>query len=98
MLKATPEYFSTDDVAEIKNWLSQKGAALFRKALQQEAVARQIEGSNEALKGIDPERKRFNADAESHLQRVRDLNMVITEMDKAAGKDFKPFVAKVITA
>lgn len=97
MLNSTKEFFTSDDVAAIKVWLAQPGAALFRKALQQEAVAKQIEGSNEALKGIDPDRNRFNADAESAMRRVRDLNMVIAEMDKAAGKDFKPFVAKVVT-
>lgn len=97
MLKSTPEYFTSEDVATIKVWLTQPGAALFRKALQQEAVAKQIEGSNEALKGIDPERNRFNSDAEAALRRVRDLHMVIAEMDKAAGEKFQPFVAKVVT-
>lgn len=97
MLTTTPEYFSTDDIAAIKNWLSQPGAALFRKALQNEASEKQIEASLHAIKGIDPDKKRFNSDAEQSLSRVRDLNMVLKELERAASSEFKPFVTKVVT-
>lgn len=97
MLTVSPEYFSTDDIAEIKNWLSLKGGGLFRKAIENEIAQLQIEASNEMIKGMEPGKPRFKDDAESKLRRVRELQVILDYVKLAASGEFKPFVAKVVT-
>jgi hypothetical protein len=95
MLAITEEFYGTDDIAAIKTWLSQSGAGLFRKAIQQEIYKLQIEASNDMIAGMAPDKARFKEDAEAKLRRVKELQVVMAELDKAASVNFKPFVAKV---
>lgn len=97
MLTVTPEYFLSHDVAEIKNWLTLPGAVLFRKALMNEISKEQIEASVEAIKAIEPGKARFEGDAAVKLRRVRDLQQVVKELDKAGGAKYEPFTAKILS-
>lgn len=98
MLTVVEELFGSDDIAEIKSWLKQKGAGLFRRALKEEIAKEQIEASNKMLGGLEPDRARFKEDAERRLRRVVQIQNALDELDRAQSTDFKPFVAKVTTA
>jgi hypothetical protein len=95
MLIINEEFFGTEDIAEIKNWLKQPGAALFRKAIQNEILSTQVKASNDMATGIKPDMARFKVDAEQKLRRVNDLQVVVAELDRAASVDFKPYTAVI---
>lgn len=97
MLTVSEEFFRSDEVAEIKVWLSHKGAGLFRRSIQEAIAKNQVQASNDMLRGMEPGTERFKADAEAKLRRVQELNVVLKELDRAASTDFQPSTVRVAT-
>lgn len=96
MLKVSEELFLSHEVAEIKNWLSQAGAAQFKRAIGNAIAKLQIEASEKFYEGLKAGMDRRNADGEHLLLEVKKLQNVLDYLDHAQSKDFKPFVAKIV--
>lgn len=96
MLTVSPEYFRSDEIAEVKNWLSQPGAALIRKALASDIAKLQIEASEKFYEGLKKGMNRRNEDGELILITMRERQNVLDYLNFAQTKDFKPFTAKIV--
>lgn len=96
MITVKEELFGNDQVATIKSWLDHPGAALFKRALQNELMKLQIEASNDLLRA-EPDKARFEYDAKQKLRRVAELQNTLGQLERAASREFAPFVTKVST-
>lgn len=90
------EFWSTEDTAALKAWLSAPGAILFRKNLKARIAEYQIKSTELQLKAMEPGTQRFGADAEEELRHASLLLAILKEMDAMSSKEFNPEHVKVI--
>jgi hypothetical protein len=97
MLSVNPEFFRSDDVATVKVWLDQPGAALLRRGIANEIAKLQIEASAKFYDAVNKNIGRRNAEGDAMLKQIHALQSVLDYLDHAQSKEYKPFTARITT-
>lgn len=92
MLTAKREYLSTDELAQLRKWMGEPGARLFRKLVQARVQENQIKATQE----FASERVRGPEDGVKLLSDGAPYRATLKVMDEFYDTTNKPYTVKII--